>query len=524
MPASRPSQLSEIIKCGKDSVYFTNRYLKIAHPERGLIPFTTYPFQDSCMRDFVKHRFNIVLKSRQLGLSTITAAFALWKALFYKEKNILIIATKMAVAQNFVRKVKTMLEALPKWLIIPEIRSETRTAIEFSNGSIIKAVPRSEDAGRSEALSLLIVDEAAFVRNFEEIWTGLYSTLSTGGSAIVLSTPNGVGNQYHRLWVEAENKSSDFNPIKLLWNVHPEHDEAWFKSESKNMSRKQIAQELLCDFASSGDTFLTSEDIDRIRVGCRQPLENWGPDRGVWVWKYALADHKYVLSADIARGDSTDYSTIHVFDATTSEQVCEFKGKTPPDQLGILINEIGLRYNKALVCPENNTYGFSTITKLKELCYPNIFINDKRYQHSSDIPIGKLGFNTNHSSRGPTLTKFEEYLRTGAVRVYSSRLLDELRTFIWVGDSPRAQKGFNDDLVIAAAIGCSLFEPVTTSNKGSNDYSNAILRAFAINQKPIQRAPIIIAGQDPLKPVHYDSRFFGSSDKPIPPELAWLYK
>ena len=139
MPASKPAQIEEIIKCGKDPVYFTNRYLKIAHPEKGLIPFKTFNFQDDCMRDFAKHRFNIVLKSRQLGLSTITAAFALWRALFYKEKNILIIATKMAVAQNFVRKVRTMLEGLPPWLVLPEISSYSKTAIEFSNGSIIKA-------------------------------------------------------------------------------------------------------------------------------------------------------------------------------------------------------------------------------------------------------------------------------------------------------------------------------------------------------------------------------------------------
>jgi hypothetical protein len=523
MPVSKAAQLEEIVRCGKDPVYFTNKYLKISHAERGLIPFKTYPFQDECMRDFAKHRFNIVLKSRQLGLSTITAAFALWRAMFYREKNVLVIATKMAVATNFVRKVKTMLEGLPKWLVVPDIVSETKTSIEFSNGSIVKSVPTSEDAGRSEALSLLIIDEAAFIRNFDELWKGLYPTLSTGGSAIVLSTPNGVGNQYHRLWVDAEEEKSAFHPIKLMWDVHPERDQNWFDNESKNMTRKQIAQELLCDFASSGDTFLGAEDLEKVRMGCRQPLETWGPDKGVWVWKYPVTDHKYVLSADVARGDSNDYSTVQVFDINDSEQVCEFRGKVPPDQFGILINEIGLRYNKALVCPENNTYGFATITKLRDMGYPNLHINDKRYLYAVEIPIGKYGFNTNGSSRGPTLTKFEEYIRLGNVRIYSSRLVDELKTFVWLGDSPKAQKGFHDDLVLAAAIGCSLFDP---SNKGSSnsDAYKAMLNGFSVNKTTTLPQPIFTGNVNPMKPVNYDTRFFESGDSPIPPELMWMYR
>ncbi len=523
MPVSKKAQIEEIVKCGKDPVYFTNRYLRISHPERGLIPFKTYPFQNDCMNDFVKHRFNIVLKSRQLGLSTITAAFALWRAMFYKEKNILVIATKMAVATNFVRKVKTMLEGLPDWLIVPEITSETKTSIEFSNGSVIKSVPTSEDAGRSEALSLLIIDEAAFIRNFDELWKGLYPTLSTGGSAVILSTPNGVGNQYHHLWVEAEKGVSAFNPIKLMWDVHPDRDQSWFDNESKNMTKKQIAQELLCDFASSGDTFLSSEDLDRVRMGCRPPIETWGPERGVWQWKYPMPERKYVVAADVARGDASDYSTIQVFDTLDCEQVCEFRGKMQPDQFGILINEIGLRYNKALVCPENNTYGFATITKLRDLGYPNIHINDKRFTYSVDIPVGKFGFNTNGATRGPCLTKFEEFVRIGNIKIYSSRLVDELRTFVWVGDSPKAQKGFNDDLVISAAIACTLFDPTLKTHSNTDAYKS-MMSAFSVNRQRVIPQPIFTGNSNPMKPVNYDASMFGNYDSMIPPELMWMYK
>ena len=292
---SKNRQVKELIRCGKDPVYFINKYVKIQHPTKGLVRFDTYDFQDVCLKDFVDHRFNVILKSRQLGISTLTAAYAVWLTLFYKDKNVLVIATKLSVAMNFIKKVKVALKGLPPWLVLPEIVSNNKQSIEFSNGSQIKAIPTSDDAGRSEALSLLIVDEAAFVRNFDELWMGLYPTLSTGGRAIVLSTPNGVGGQYYELYTKAEANENEFNPIKLPWDVHPEHDDEWFNNESKNLTKKQVAQELLCDFAASGDTFLSADDIEHLRQGIRNPLEKWGPEMGVWVWKYGLTEHKYML-------------------------------------------------------------------------------------------------------------------------------------------------------------------------------------------------------------------------------------
>src|SRR5574338_1166850 len=115
-------KIQEILKCGKDPIYFIKKYVKIQHPKRGTIPFLTYDFQDNCVRDFVNHRFNIIVKSRQLGLSTVTAGFALWLAIFHKDKNILVIATKLPTAVNFIKKVKFMLNSLPPWLLLTEFR------------------------------------------------------------------------------------------------------------------------------------------------------------------------------------------------------------------------------------------------------------------------------------------------------------------------------------------------------------------------------------------------------------------
>lgn len=152
-------QQQEIIKCGTDAKYFIKNYVKIPHPTKGLLPFKTFPYQDECVESFQQHRFIIVNKSRQLGLSTVSAAYSLWMAIFQREKNILVIATRFDTAKLFLKKVRTMYDHLPKWLVMPQVTAESVKYLEFSNGSKIKAESTSESAGRGEAISVLVVDE-----------------------------------------------------------------------------------------------------------------------------------------------------------------------------------------------------------------------------------------------------------------------------------------------------------------------------------------------------------------------------
>ena len=175
-------------KCAGDPVYFMKKYCKIQHPIRGKIPFELYPFQEDTLTNFKEHRYNIVLKSRQLGISTLAAGYSLWLMLFYKDKNVLCLATKQETAKNMVTKVRFMYDNLPAWLKIPADENN-KLSLRLSNGSQIKAVSAAGDAGRSEAVSLLLVDEAAFIDNIGEIWASAQQTLATGGGAIVLSTP-----------------------------------------------------------------------------------------------------------------------------------------------------------------------------------------------------------------------------------------------------------------------------------------------------------------------------------------------
>lgn len=481
------AKFEEIVKCGTDPLYFLKRYCYISHPKRGLIKFDTFPFQDDCIKEFETHRFNIVLKSRQLGLSTICAGYCLWMALFQKEKNVVVLATRLDVAKNFLRKVLTMYDSLPDWLVMPKEKGRTVKSIEFSNGSRITAVPTGDDAGRGEGISLLIVDEAAHIQGFDELWMGLYSTVSTGGNIILLSTPKGVGNVFHKTWMgcDLEKKDNDFHGIKLPWTVHPEHDESWFEEQCRNLDPRGIQQELLCSFLGSGHTYLHESSLSYINEHIMAPIDRLGDDGNIWVWKYPITGHKYIISADVARGDSEDYSTCHVIDTEADEVVAEYQGKIPPDRFAELLADLGYKYFTAMICPENNTFGLATAYKLRDMKYPSLyyekFAKAGIYQHYTDEEVKALmpGLSTTVKNRQAILAKLEEVIRNKKIKVYSSRFAEEAKTFIWnaniAGGKAQAMKGYNDDLIMSLAIGCYLYE--ASENKIDNDELNRAMLA-----------------------------------------------
>jgi len=187
----------EYVKCAKDPIHFMKKYCYIQHPQRGRILFHLYPFQETSLKHFQENDYSIILKSRQLGISTLAAGYSLWLMIFHKDKNVLTLATTQATAKNLVSKVQFMYENLPSWLQIG-YAEKNKLSLRLVNGSKITAKSSNADAARSEAVSLLLIDEAAFIDNIGETWASAQQTLATGGGAIVLSTPYGTGNWFHK--------------------------------------------------------------------------------------------------------------------------------------------------------------------------------------------------------------------------------------------------------------------------------------------------------------------------------------
>tara|TARA_R100000995_G_scaffold84209_1_gene62215 strand:+ start:4456 stop:6042 length:1587 start_codon:yes stop_codon:yes gene_type:complete len=483
--------LKEVVKSGKDVRYFIRNYAKIPHPGHGLIPFKTYDYQDDLLDDFNDHRFTVILKARQLGISTIVAAYVSWMLLFHRDKNVLVVATKLSTAANLVRKVKGIIKHLPDWLRIASIDIDNKNSFELSNGSQVKASSTSGDAGRSEALSLLVIDEAAHIENLTDLWTGLYPTISTGGRCISLSTPNGVGDWFHETYIKSEAGQNEFFPVKLNWDVHPDRDQAWFETETKNMSKRQIAQEYECNFNTSGETVIDGEDIQYLKSNIQDPRYRTGIDRNYWIWEEHIPENTYLLVADVARGDGADSSTFHIFKLETMEIIAEYQGKVTLDLFSDIVYGAGREYGNAMVVVENNSVGFAVLDKLKEKAYPNLYHSLKsshdyidQYQaetHSSAIP----GFTTSMKTRPLIVAKFEEYVRNKMLTIYSRRLINELDTFIWRNGKPEAQRGYNDDLIMACAIGCWVRDTVLIENKRDIEYKKAFLNCIMTNKTHI---------------------------------------
>lgn len=502
---TRDQILKELVKCGKNPGYFINNYAKISHPLKGLIPFKMYDFQQELVEDFNDHRFNIILKARQLGISTISAAYIAWMMMFHRDKNVLVIATKFSTAANLVKKVKSIHRNLPDWMRIAKISIDNRTSFELNNGSQIKASSTSSDAGRSEALSLLVIDEAAHVEGLDELWTGLYPTLSTGGRCIALSTPNGVGNWFHQTCIDAEEGRNDFHHTMLPWDVHPDRDQAWFEKETKNMSRTQIAQELECNFNMSGETVFHPEDMEVIYASVREPKHRTGFDRNFWIWEEYQEGFTYMISADVARGDGKDYSAFHVFKIETMEIIAEYQGKLTPDMFARMLFDTGKEYGTCMVVVENNTIGWAVLDKLQERGYPNIFYSYKSSHEYADPVTAEtqsgtvIGFSMTTKTRPLVVAKMEEFVRNKLVTVYSKRLFNEMETFIWHNGKPQAMKKYNDDLIMSCAVGCWAKDIVYTVNKRESEYKKAFLGSMTKSNSTLNTSIPGMIGYKPVK-------------------------
>jgi len=441
-------------------------YAFIQHPKRGKIKFDLFDFQTDVLDDFRRHQYNIVLKSRQMGLSTLIAGYSLWMMLFHNDKNILVIATKQDTAKNLVTKVRVMYDNLPSWLKTRTVE-DNKLSLRFENGSQIKASSAASDAARSEALSLLVIDEAAFINGIEEIWASAQQTLATGGQAIINSTPNGVGNFYHKTWVDATtNDRSPFHPIFLHWKLHPERDQAWRDKQDEVLGPQKAKQECDGSFLASGMSVISGEELEWYRENqLSAPIEKRGVDSSLWIWEYPHPDKSYIVVADVARGDGSDFSAFHVIDVENVEQVAEFKAMLGTTQYGDILMNIATEYNDALLVVENANIGWAVIQRIIDRGYDNLYYTfkdegfiDPAIQLSKGYDLKDKsemvpGFTTSQRTRPLIITKLIEFVREHSCVIHSARLIEELSVFIWKGSRAEAQSGYNDDLVMAYAIG-----------------------------------------------------------------------
>jgi len=481
----------EYLRCAQDPVHFMRKYCYIQHPQRGRIQFNLYPFQEKVLTLFRDNDYTTVLKSRQLGISTLAAGYALWLMTFHKDRNVLALATTQATARNLVTKVQFMWENLPSWLRIEAVENN-KLSLRLTNGSKIQAKSSNADAARSEAVSLLIVDEAAFIENIAETWASAQQTLATGGGAIVLSTPYGTGNWFHQTWVKAESGENDFLPIKLPWYVHPERDQTWRDRQNELLGDPRLAaQECDCDFSTSGDIVFYNEYLELYEKShIKEPLERRGADQNLWVWESADYSRDYMVVADVARGDGKDYSTFHIIEVENNVQVAEYKGQIGTKEFGHLLVGIATEYNNAMLVIENANIGWATIQVAIDRQYSNLYYSQRSDSSNVDSYFDKYqdhsrmvaGFTMSSKTRPMVIGKFQEYIADQGVTIQSKRLIEEMKVFIWKNGRAEAQTGYNDDLVMAFGIAMYIRDTALKFRQRGIDMTKQALQNTIVNR------------------------------------------
>jgi hypothetical protein len=530
---SRIEQLKELAKIMKDTPYALRTYLQtFDNTQKKYVPMDLFEDQIQLIKDYEEYNENITRKYRQAGVTTVTAAWLSKRLQLAKPDNperVLLIANKRDTAVEMANKVRHFLEQWPDWLNVgfsPDKNSESR--FRLNNGCEVKAVATSPDALRGYTPTILVFDEAAYIEAGEDFWAASMASLSTGGKIILVSTPNGYDPIYYGVYDQAVRGLNDFHITDLRWFKDPRYtkdlrwvkcqdichymlnreqynDEevilydfnlkdykklledgykpfsSWFESMSKKFKydRRKIAQELECDFLGSGDGVIPGDIQENIAKNMiREPIEKY-MQATFWQWKEPIIGHRYIMGVDVSRGDSEDFSAISIIDFDDREQVAEYIGKIPPDDLAAVAYKWAILYGNAFIVTDiTGGMGVATSRKLTELNYKNVYVEGVNTQNIWDYNAKAMekipGLNFNNK-RTQIVAAFEEQLRKGFI-VRSARLLNELNTFVYMNGRPDHMKGTHDDAIMglsmalyAADISFNLLQKNENANKAMLD-------------------------------------------------------
>jgi len=253
-------QLTEMTKCMMDPIYFGEKYIKIVHVDRGLIPLHMYDYQKDIITKISNNRRVIVLSARQAGKTTVAAAAILHYIIFNEFKNVAILSNKGASSKTVLERIKLAYENLPKWMQ-HGIVEWNKNSIELENGCKVFAGTTTSSSIRGETIAFLYVDEAAFIEGYEDFFTSVYPTISSGEETKLLmtSTPNGL-NHFFKLYEGAKQGVNGYIPVTVTWSMVPGRGDEWKKETlaALNFDMDKFNQEYEC---VHGSTIITLYDV-----------------------------------------------------------------------------------------------------------------------------------------------------------------------------------------------------------------------------------------------------------------------
>jgi len=462
-----PEQVLEFQKCMDDPLYFIETYVKIVHPLKGAVNFVLYDYQRELINMYWKNRDTIVLSARQTGKSTTASAYILWYSIFHFDKTTLIASNKEKGAKEMIARIRYAYEHLPMWLK-PGVVDDgwNKHSVGFDNGSIIDSTATSEDSGRGMSISLLYLDEFAFVAPniAEEFWSAIAPTLSTGGDCIITSTPNGDMNLFAQLWRGADIGVNGYVAKWVKWDEPPGRDQKFKDDQIGKIGQRKWDQEYECVFLSSDalllDSIWIAGETKRFELS-----KNFPPLfdlREVHFWKKIESGTTYLIGVDPSTGSGEDFSVITIFEFPAMVQVAEFRSNSmsSPHLYNVLKNVIRYVENKGglvYFSVENNGVGEGIIS-LYEADEAPI----ETAEFVSEPGATRRGMTTTSKSKMRACVNFKEMVEKGNLHLNSIMTLKELKMYVRKSGSYAAQIGGTDDSVSAILIIMRILEEISS--------------------------------------------------------------
>ena len=468
------TQQKEIVKCVESFPYFCQKYIKILHPTKGLIPLVLFKYQARCITEYEEHRFNIISKFRQGGLTTVTLLYGLWKCMFELDRQIMTLSKTDREAVGTGMMVDRAVDYMPLWLKPKKDGKWNDHLKQFPDtGGALQFY--SPEAARGKSVTFLIIDEAAFIPDMESHWKAMWPVLSTGGSCVLVSTVNGLGNWYEETYTNAKEGKNKFHVIDLDYWEHPDYNQKnnpkWADEQRAQLGGRGFLQEVLRSFLGSGETFVPAKVIAELD----QELKNVQPHKklfvkyankdnsseedvndhnkgALWIWKEPKEGNEYIISVDSAEGVGSDgdNSCIQIINTITLEQCAELYSNTvSPHDLSKIVHELGLLYNNATIVVEDMATGGIILNTLQhDFYYENIYFSSKNGRNP------KPGIKITTANRPIILQEFQSRLLNKSLKVRSRRLLREMKTFEYNPATKKAEaaKGKHDDAIMSLAI------------------------------------------------------------------------
>lgn len=457
--------LDDFIKCCDPKtgyLYFMDNFFYIQHPTRGSMVYHPWDYQKRLIETYHNYRYSISLMPRQSGKSTSAAGYLLWYAMFVPDSTILIAAHKYTGAQEIMQRIRYAYENCPDH-IKAGVTTYNKGSLDFENGSRIVSATTTENTGRGMSISLLYLDEFAFVRPSiaELFWTSITPTLATGGKAIITSTPNSDEDQFALIWKQA-NKCIDeygnttvlgvngFKAYRAHYSEQPGRDEKWAAEIRAQLGDDRFRREIGCEFLIADETLINPSTL--IELEGIEPVTRMGQVR--W-YKKPEKGNIYAVGLDPSLGTGGDPAAIQIFEANSTTQVGEWRhNKTDiPTQIKLLsqinkyIEECTKEPNNIYYSIENNSIGEAALISLHEYGesnIPGIFLSEPGKK--------RKGFNTTQKSKLTACAKLKTLIESKKMSVYSKSLISELKTFVALGGSYEAKIGETDDLVMASLL------------------------------------------------------------------------